>query len=98
MRTGAADLEAAQIVAAKEEPVDDLLLLPKVEQIADAAGYSDPPVTVAGEMVQRNEVLPVDVGAHEVGIAAQAGKIRAHGGKVAGVRVDLAVAVVQSDR
>ena len=27
MRAGAADLEAAQVVAAQEEPVDDLLLL-----------------------------------------------------------------------
>ena len=36
VRAGAADLEAAQVVATQEEPVDDLLLLALVEQVADA--------------------------------------------------------------
>ena len=77
MRPGAAGLEAAQIVAAQEEAVDDLLLVPKREQVANTGGELDAPVAVAGEAVQRQVIRTVQVGADETGVAAQPGEVGA---------------------
>ena len=96
VRAGAADLEAAQVVAAQEEAVDDLLLLPLVEQVAGARRQRDAPVAVPGEPVERNEILAVDVGADEVRIAAETGKICAERDEIAGMRIDLAVPMIEA--
>src|SRR5208337_1406921 len=98
VRPGAADLEAAQVVAAQEETVDDLLLLALVPQVTPTGGQREPPVAVAGEPIQRNEILAVDIAANEVGIAAQTGGVSADRDQITSVRIDLAVATVERHR
>src|ERR1700760_155417 len=44
LRTRATDLKPAQVVAAQEEPVDDLLLLPFVPQVAETPRHCDAPI------------------------------------------------------
>ena len=89
MRTGAAGLEAAQVIATQEEPVDDLLLSRKVMQVADAGRERDVPVGTAGEPVKRNVVVAVELGAEELRIAAEAGEIGAEPDDVAAMRLSL---------
>src|SRR5579871_2617175 len=98
MRARTADFEAAQIVAAEIEAVDDLFLLAFIPQVASAGGDGEAPIAIAGEPVERNEVLTVDVAAHELRVAAEAGDIGPQAHKISGMRIDLAVAMIECDR
>src|ERR1700722_14339233 len=95
--TGTTDFEAPEIVAAQEESVDDLLLDALVPEIAGTRGQRDAPVGVAGKAVQWNEILAVDIVADELRVAAEPGNIGAQRHEISGMRIDLAVAMVQRD-
>ncbi len=98
MRPGAARLEAAEIVAAQEEPVDDLLLVAQIEEVARAGGERDAPIAVPGETVERQVIGAVELGADELRVAAQPGEIRPEPRDEAGMRIDRAVAIVERER
>src|SRR3954452_23340147 len=98
VRPGATDLEPAEIVTAQKEPVDDLLLDALIPEVTEATGHRDAPVTVPGKAVQRNEILGIDVGADELCIAAKPCNVIAQRDKIAGMRVHLAVPVVEGQR
>src|SRR5271154_6382112 len=96
MRTGTASLEAAQIVAAQEEPVDDFLTAAgKQVQVSGTGSELDTPIRVPELAFQRNIVSTVHVAAEETGIAAKASVVIANFHDIPGMRDEFAVAVVE---